>query len=998
ITKGTTPDAPVIATTKNALCNNETTVLTATNCTGTVKWSNNTTGTSTTVSTAGTYTATCSDVCGESVVSNPLVITKGSTPTAPIIAALKNALCDNESTTLTATGCLGTVKWSNNATGASITVSEAGTYTATCVTTCGTSAASNAVIITTGTKPTAPIISSDKPSLCTGETATLSATGCSGTVKWSTNATGNSITVTQTGTYSAVCSNDCGNSVSSNVVTINPGSKPNSPVIATTKTSLCNNETTELTATNCTGTVKWNNNATGTSITVSTAGTYTATCTTNCGTSDASNVLTITKGTTPDAPVIATTKNALCNNETTVLTATNCTGTVKWSNNTIGTSTTVSTAGTYTAICSDACGESVVSNPLVITKGSTPTAPIIAALKNALCDNESTTLTATGCLGTVKWSNNATGASITVSEAGTYTATCVTTCGTSAASNAVIITTGTKPTAPIISSDKPSLCTGETATLSATGCSGTVKWSTNATGNSITVTQTGTYSAVCSNDCGNSVSSNVVKINPGSKPNAPVISTTKTSLCNNETTELTATNCTGTVKWNNNATGTSITVSTAGTYTATCTTNCGTSDASNVITITTGTTPNMPAVSTNKTSLCNNETATLTATGCSGTVNWSNGSTGSSINVNTAGTYTATCSNSCGTSGTCSPVIITTGTTPNAPKVASNKTSLCNNETATLTATDCTGTVIWNTNATGTSIIVSTAGTYTATCSNSCGKSAASNVITITIGTTPDAPTIATTKPSLCNNETATLTATGCSGTVKWNTNATGTSITVSTAGTYTATCSNGCGTSVASNVITITTGATPQAPTVTANKTSICGAETATLTATGCTGTLEWSTGATTSSITVSVAGTYSANCKNSCGSTPSNLVVITKVTEPTAPIISADKQKLCGNETATLVAAGCTGTVKWNTGASGSSITVNAPGTYTATCTNACGTSGASNILTIFPGGNPEAPVIATNKTSLCNNETATLTATGCSGTVKWNTNATGTSITVT
>ena len=44
--------------------------------------------------------------------------------------------------------------------------------------------------------------------------------------------------------------------------------------------------------------------------------------------------------------------------------------------------------------------------------------------------------------------------------------------------------------------------------------------------------------------------------------------------------------------------------------------------------------------------------STLTASGCSGTVSWSTGATGNSIFVSTAGTYTATCTNSgCSTSG-----------------------------------------------------------------------------------------------------------------------------------------------------------------------------------------------------------------------------------------------------------------------------------------------------------------------------------------------------------
>ncbi|MFD2524101.1 T9SS type B sorting domain-containing protein [Emticicia soli] len=1069
ITKDKTPDAPTIATTDNELCNNETAILTATGCNANIKWSNGSTGSSIVVSTAGTYSATCSNTCGTSVASNVISITKDKTPDAPTIATTDNELCNNETAILTATGCNANIKWSNGSTGSSIVVSTAGTYSATCSNTCGTSVASNVISITKDKTPDAPTIATTDTELCNNETATLTATGCTTTIKWSNGSTGSSIVVSTAGTYSATCSNTCGTSVASNVISITKDKTPDAPTIATTdKTELCNNETATLTATGCTTTIKWSNGSTGSSIVVSTAGTYTATCSNTCGTSVASNVISITKDKTPDAPIIATTDNELCNNETATLTATGCTTTIKWSNGSTGSSIVVSTAGTYSATCSNTCGTSVASNVISITKDKTPDAPTIATTDNELCNNETATLTATGCTTTIKWSNGSTGSSIVVSTAGTYSATCSNTCGTSGNSNAVIIKTGTAPVAPQVSASKPSLCPNETSTLTATGCVGSLKWSTGATTSTITVSVAGTYSASCENTCG-SAQSNEVVINTLSKPTAPIISTDKQKLCGTETATLTAVGCTGTITWNVGGTGSTRVVSSPGTYTATCTNACGVSGASNILTIFDGGSPTAPQVATNKNELCGTEVATLTATGCSGTVKWSNGSTGSSITVGSAGTYTAVCTNNCGTSGNSNAVIIKTGTAPVAPQVSASKPSLCPNETSTLTATGCvgslkwstgattstitvsvagtysascentcgsaqsnevvintlskptapiistdkqklcgtetatltavgcTGTITWNVGGTGSTRVVSSPGTYTATCTNACGVSGASNILTIFDGGSPTAPQVATNKTELCGTEVATLTATGCSGTVKWSNGSTGSSITVGSAGTYTAVCTNNCGTSGNSNAVIIKTGTAPVAPQVSASKPSLCPNETSTLTATGCVGSLKWSTGATTSTITVSVAGTYSASCENTCGSAQSNEVVINTLSKPTAPIISTDKQKLCGTETATLTAVGCTGTITWNVGGTGSTRVVSSPGTYTATCTNACGVSGASNILTIFDGGSPTAPQVATNKTELCGTEVATLTATGCSGTVKWSNGSTGSSITV-
>ncbi|CAH0993896.1 hypothetical protein EMA8858_00001 [Emticicia aquatica] len=1004
ITTGSSPAAPVISSNKNSLCNGEIATLSATGCAGTVKWSNTSTGTSITVSVAGTYTASCMNNCGESGNSNSVVITTGNSPAAPVISSNKNSLCNGETATLSATGCNGTVKWSNTSTGTSITVSTAGTYTASCMNSCGESGNSNSVVITTGNSPAAPVISSNKNSLCNGETATLSATGCAGTVKWSNTSTGTSITVSVAGTYTASCMNSCGESGNSNSVVITTGSSPAAPVISSNKNSLCNGETATLSATGCAGTVKWSNTSTGTSITVSTSGTYTASCMNSCGESGNSNSVVITTGNSPAAPVISSNKNSLCNGESATLSATGCAGTVKWSNTSTGTSITVSTAGTYTASCLNSCGESGNSNSVVITTGSSPAAPVISSNKNSLCNGESATLSATGCAGTVKWSNTSTGTSITVSTSGTYTASCMNSCGESGNSNSVVITTGSSPAAPVISSNKNSLCNGETATLSATGCAGTVKWSNTSTGTSITVSTAGTYTASCMNSCGESGNSNSVVITTGTSSNPPSISTNKTSLCGTETATLSATGCTGIIVWSNASTGTSITVNSAGTYTAKCTgVGCGESVASNQVIITIGTPPTAPVISTNKVDLCGSEIATLTASGCAGTIKWSNTSTGTSITVSVAGTYTAKCVNSCGESGNSNAVIIKKTELPSVPTVTTNTTSICGTEKATLTASGCLGTVTWSTGSTGTSLLVSTAGTYSVTCKNVCGESNASQGVVIKSGTLPAAPMISSNKIGVCGTEKATLIATECSGTITWSNAATGTSIQVG-AGTYTAKCVNSCGTSGNSNALTITTGGNPTAPTVVADKTSLCGTEAAKLTASNCSGTITWSTGATGSTLSVTTAGTYSAICKNDCGtSLSSEKVTITTGGNPSAPTVTSSKTEICTNESAILTAAGCSGIITWSTGATGSTLTVTTVGTYTATCKNDCGTSTTSTPVIIKAKADcgcitPSAPTVVTNKTSLCGTETATLTASNCSATITWSTGATGSTLSVT
>src|SRR5690606_936893 len=243
------------------------------------------------------------------------------------------------------------------------------------------------------------------------------------------------------------------------------------------------------------------------------------------------------------------------------------------------------------------------------------------------------------------------------------------------------------------------------------------------------------------------------------------------------------------------------------------------------------------------------------------------------------------------------------------------------------------------------------AGTYFATCTTDCGVSGKSNEVTITTGVAPTPPTVALNGDGkVCGDEKETITATGCTGTITWSTGATGSSITVG-AGTYFATCTTACGISGKSNEVTITKGTAPVAPVVTPSSPApVCGNEKVTLTATSCSGTLTWSTGATTATISVG-AGVYSATCSNECGtSAKSNAVTVTTGVAPTPPTVALSGDgKVCGDEKETITATGCTGTITWSTGATGSSITVGA-GKYSATCTTACGISSKSNEVEIL------------------------------------------------
>ncbi|MEQ1747343.1 MAG: T9SS type A sorting domain-containing protein, partial [Saprospiraceae bacterium] len=117
----------------------------------TVTWSDGQTGPEITVFSEGNYTATASNVCGESPASESVTVTEIALPeTLTLTTDGTTALCPGASVVLTAENpCADcTVTWSDGQTGPEITVFSEGNYTATASNVCGESPASLPVAVT----------------------------------------------------------------------------------------------------------------------------------------------------------------------------------------------------------------------------------------------------------------------------------------------------------------------------------------------------------------------------------------------------------------------------------------------------------------------------------------------------------------------------------------------------------------------------------------------------------------------------------------------------------------------------------------------------------------------------------------------------------------------------------------------------------------------------------------------------------------------------------
>ncbi len=366
-----------------------------------------------------------------------------------------------------------------------------------------------------------------------------------------------------------------------------------------------------------------------------------------------------------------------------------------------------------------------------------PAAPVVSNNgASVLCNGETTTLTASGSGGAITWSNGATGNTITVSTPGTYTATEVNGCGTSAASNAIVITGGSVPAAPTIQlSGQSLLCNGATASLVIPG-GGATHWYRNGSlvasnSGNLNVSTAGSYTAAMESACGISAASSPVVITTDNTPSGPSVTPAGSQLlCNGAATTLSASG--SNITWSNGATGNAVNVTVAGTYYAVDANACGNSPASNAVLITTGNCPT-PSPGTSF-FICPTALKTLDAGAGYEYYLWSNGATTRTISVG-PGNYSVTVTKE-GCTATSSAVTVLYYSV-NAPLInTSGSTVFCAGSSVTLSAAGGTA-WLWSNGATTSSIVVSTPGSFNVTMTDGNGCQATSAPVTVTVNDGP---------------------------------------------------------------------------------------------------------------------------------------------------------------------------------------------------------------------------------------------------------------------
>jgi len=744
VTVDALPSAVISAGSATTFCQGDSVVLSAPSGYSYL-WSNGATTSSITAKTAGTYSVVVTNANGCSVTSTPTTVTVNYIPTMAVTTTGSTSFCSGGSVTLTAAGGFASYLWSNGATTQSIIVNASGSYTVTGYTASGCTSSSSATSVVVSALPVASVSASGSTTFCQGDSVVLSApAGYS--YLWSTGATTQNIVAKDAGSYGVTVVDGSGCSSSSTLTTVVVNTPTRPSVAANGATTFCQGGSVVLSIPSGYSNRMWNTGTMGTSITVTQSGTYYVTAQTSNGCSVVSDTMTVVVNALPVSTISTTDPTTFCSGGSAVLNAPTGMTSYQWYKDgtaivgATDSSLSASASGSYRVLVGNASGCSQLSTATAIVVNALPTATMSASGSTTFCQGDSVVLSAPAGYSYL-WSNGATTQSISAKTAGSYTVTLTNANGCSATSAATSVTVNTIAVPSVSANGSTSFCQGGTVTLSAPSGYSSYLWSTGQSSQSITVSASGSYSVTVTNAAGCTSSSAATSVVVSALPVASVSASGSTTFCMGDSVVLSAP-AGYSYLWSTGATTQSITVTSAGSYSVTLTNTAGCSATSAATTVTISTISAPTVVANGATTFCQGGSVTLSVPSGLGSYLWSNGATGSTITVNSAGTYSVTVTNATGCSATSTGVAVSVDPLPSVVATAQGSTTFCPGDSVQLMANPGLSNYVWNTGETGPSIWVKSAGSYSVQADNSTGCTGSSNAISVMLSPVPVTPTI----------------------------------------------------------------------------------------------------------------------------------------------------------------------------------------------------------------------------------------------------------------
>lgn len=899
-----TPQGPT------TFCTGDSVVLTATpnGANLTYLWSNGATTPSITVHNSGNYFVTINSGGNCSAISPTVQVTVNNGAIAQINPSGPLTFCSGGNVTLTSANAANSYLWSNGATTNAITVNSSGTYTLT-LTSSGCVSTTNVNV--TVNNPT-PVNITTPGVACVGTPTLLNATAGMQSYQWSSGQNTAQISVSTAGTYTVTATNASGcTSVTSYAYAPLPFTAPT----ISSPAGFCSGLTGNLVASAGYSGYLWNNGIATATNTVSAGGTYTVTVTAANGCTGTASA-SIQAWPLPTPSITGT--FTVCDGAAANLTAGPAGAAYLWSDGSTTPTISPLLAGTYTVTVTDANNCSASASQ-VVNVNSAPVFSITGDFD--ACQGSSGSMAATAGFGSYQWSNGSITNSIAPSAQGWYIVT-VTDNGCSSIDSS-FFTVHALPQPSI--TGNLSFCSGTNTTLQVSQPFSSYTWTGGATGNSITVSTSGTYTVTVTdaNNCSNSTSATV-------QANAlpvPVI-TGNFIVCDGTAATLTAGPAAMNYVWSDGSVTQTISPLTAGVYTVTVTdlNNCSAS-ISQAVTVNP-----IPVFSiTGDFDACQGNSGTMTGTPGFASYQWSNGSNTATINPSSQGWYYLTV-----TDNGCSAVDSSFFTVLALPQpVITGTPAFCPGLSTTLQVSQPFNSYLWSDGTSSNSITTGQASTYTVTVTDANG---CSNNTSVNVTAWPQPQPVLPAAVSICQGDNYTFQP-GVFQSYIWSDNSTGNSLTINTGGVYsvTVTDANGC-TANASSQLTVNPLPTP----VVTGPAAVCDGELA-IFSTGTYSSYQWSDGTTGQQMTTTTSGTYTVSVTDNNGCT--NSASASLIVNPLPLASVSGPTDFCDGGSVTISAVSGQGSYQWSTGATGNFINVDETGTYQVTVTSALGCTNSAS-----------------------------------------------------
>ncbi len=950
VTENTLPTVNITGTA--SLCEGDNTVLSTDGSFDTYQWSDNSSGPDITVDATGTYSVTVTDTNGCTDEAS-FAVTVNAPPTLTISGP--TSFCEGSNTLLDAGGGYASYDWSNGGTTQIIDVTQGGSYTV-IVTDNNGCTAEEQVDITEN-----PFLNPQITGIlvfCEGETSTLDAGSGYDTYAWNTGDGGQTLSVDSTGSYTVTVTDDNGCTGETSVsVTENT-----LPVVNITGTaSFCEGDNTVLSTDGSFDTYQWSDNSSGPDITVDATGTYSVTVTdTNGCTDEASFAVTV------NAPPTLTISGptSFCEGSNALLDAGGGYANYDWSNGGTFQTIDVMQGGSYTVTVTDNNG-CTAEEQVDITENPSLTPQISGIL--AFCEGETSTLDVGGGYDTYAWSTGNGGQTLLVDATGTYTVTVTDTNGCTGETS-VSVNENNLPTVNITGT--ASLCEGENTVLSTDGTFDTYQWSDNSSGTDITVDATGTYSVTVTdtNGCTAEAAFNVA-LNPNPEP----VIAGSTTFCSGSSTNLDVGSGYAEYLWSDGSGGQVVTITAANTYSVTVTDDNGCTGVASTEVMESS---SLEPVISGDLAYCEGTNTLLNAGAGFDSYIWSDGSEEQTLEVNAAGVYGVTVSDSQGCTGETS-VEVMENSLPNL--TISGNQPFCTGENIMLDAGNGYTDYLWSDLSLNQTLSVVTGGDYSVTVTDASGCTAEES-ITVVENPNPDPMIVGLS--TFCTGSEVTLELDDTYDAYEWSNGSVDQNILVNTGGTYSVTVSSAAGCTGEAQ-LTVTENDNLE-PTIT-GELAFCEGGSTTLTAPP--GLIyEWSNNMTTQSIEVTNTGTYTVLVSDADGCTGTGEVSVVENDLPT-PAIAGSNTFCIGNSTIIDAGAGYE-TYSWSDGSSGQTLEVSVQGSYEVTVTDNNGCTGVAQLMVSESASlNP----VISGDLQLCEGEISSLDAGSGFQTYLWSTGET-------